>query len=179
MHAKCNEKTQFVVPCSSVVEINTRLTCFPKVRHRTKLHLQPPPVVIPSIHHIQRIRRLLLVAELGIHVSHHMIAQIIANVQRLQHAELGQLLEEILEEAQEVLGRLGLVDGYGIGAPSLERGLQFRLARGMSVGVFDQYGLGEGGTIVNSGASVGVSAGANFEVEGTVDLVFFGAVDAC
>ena len=33
--------------------------------------------------------------------------------------------------------------------------------------------------MVDAGASIAVSTGTDFEVEGTVDLVFFCAVDSC
>ncbi len=49
----------------------------------------------------------------------------------------------------------------------------------MAVGMLNKYSLGEGRTVMHAGAPIGMTTGADFEVEGTVDLVFFGAVDAC
>jgi len=156
-----------------------QLTCFPKIRHRTKLHLQPPPIIVSSIHHIQRIRCLLLITKFRIHMSYHMIPQIVTHMQCLKHTKFRQLFKKIFKETQEILCRLRFIDRNGIRALSLECGLQFRLACRMAVGMLDEYSLGECRTVMHSGASVSVTTGADFEVEGTVDLVLFGAVDAC
>ena len=79
-------------------------------------------------------------------------------------------ISHVLKEDQKILPRLGLVDLHTIDAPSFPRGLQFRLADGMAVNVLDQYRLGEGGTVMDTRASIGVATRSYFEVEGTVNL---------
>eukprot|EP00568_Trieres_chinensis_P016139 CAMPEP_0183328042 /NCGR_PEP_ID=MMETSP0160_2-20130417/84078_1 /TAXON_ID=2839 ORGANISM="Odontella Sinensis, Strain Grunow 1884" /NCGR_SAMPLE_ID=MMETSP0160_2 /ASSEMBLY_ACC=CAM_ASM_000250 /LENGTH=350 /DNA_ID=CAMNT_0025496195 /DNA_START=228 /DNA_END=1277 /DNA_ORIENTATION=+ len=129
----------------------------PKVRHGTVLHLHLPSRVIPPVHHRQRVRRLLLVRELRVHVPDHVIAEVVAHVQRLEASELSQLLVHVLKEDQEILeGALAvhLLDSAG---GSLGRGAELGLADGVAVDVLDEDGGAEGGAVVEAAAAVGVA----------------------
>mmetsp|Transcript_27964 Transcript_27964/g.59043 ORF Transcript_27964/g.59043 Transcript_27964/m.59043 type:complete len:233 (-) Transcript_27964:89-787(-) len=152
---------------------------FPKVRDGTKLHFHLPSIVIPSIHHVERIGGLLLLGKFCVGVSDHVIAEIVAYVKGFQSSEFGELFKEIFKKRQKILPRLRLIDLHSIHAPSLPRRLQFRLARRMPINVLDQDRLTEGRTVMDARAAIGVAAGSYFEVEGTVHLVLFRSVDAC
>mmetsp|Transcript_21451 Transcript_21451/g.51847 ORF Transcript_21451/g.51847 Transcript_21451/m.51847 type:complete len:246 (+) Transcript_21451:1456-2193(+) len=166
-------------PPAARVLVEIPASGLPEIRHGAEFHLHLPPRVVPSVHHVQRVGGLLLLAEFGVDVPYHVIPQIVADVQGLEPAELGQLVEEILEEEQEALPRGLLVDLHAIDAPSLPRGLELGLADGMTIDVLDEYGLREGRAVMDARTAIGVTARSYFEVEGTVHLVLFRSVNAC
>ena len=85
-----------------------------------------------------------------------------------------------LEEYQKIIPRLILVDrAHVVHAPPLTRGPQFRLAYGMSIHVLDQYRGTEGRSVMDARTSIGMTTGADFEVEWTIDLILLRAVNAC
>ena len=64
-----------------------------EVRHRAELHLQLASVVVAPIENIERIGGLLLVKELAVDVTDHVIAEVVTDRKRVDPPELGQLHE--------------------------------------------------------------------------------------
>ena len=74
----------------------------PKIRNGAKFNLHFLSIVIPPIHNIQRITRLLLILKFGIHMPHHMITKVITNMQTLQVPKFRQFEIKILKKNQKV-----------------------------------------------------------------------------
>mmetsp|Transcript_4368 Transcript_4368/g.12023 ORF Transcript_4368/g.12023 Transcript_4368/m.12023 type:complete len:215 (-) Transcript_4368:32-676(-) len=135
---------------------------FAKIRHGTVLAQHQSSIVIPAVHDLQTIRRVFFVAKFGVHVTDQMIGDIVGNVQAFEAAEFGQFQIKVFVETEKFFED-------GLVVRGVDRGLEQ---------VRKQEGLGKGGLVVQSGATIGVAAGANFVIKGTIHLVFFGTVNA-
>jgi hypothetical protein len=60
---------------------------FPKLGHGRKLHRHGDTVVIPSVHDVFRVGSVFFLRKLDVHVSNHVIAQIVHDVQFLNGTE--------------------------------------------------------------------------------------------
>ncbi len=91
----------------------------PEIRHRRKLHIHDFTVVIPAVHDVEGVARLLLVGEFDVDVSDHVIAEVVAYVEGVDAAEFSEFGVEVLEEGEEILaGFFGVnLDGHGPGPP--------------------------------------------------------------
>lgn len=67
----------------------------PKVRDGTELHLEATTEVVPSVHDIESVGGFFFVGELGVDVSYHVIAQIVADVKGFEASEFGEFYVEI------------------------------------------------------------------------------------
>jgi hypothetical protein len=74
----------------------------PEVGDRGVLARQHAPAVVPTAQPLQRRLGLLLVLELKVYIAHHVVAQILADLDILQSAELLQLLIDLFIEIIEL-----------------------------------------------------------------------------
>lgn len=139
-----------------------------EVRDGTVLAVQKDAVVVAAVQIFEGVGGLLLVGELDVRVTDHVIADVVHDVEAavFDATEFGELQIQIFIEDQEVFQRRGGVDGDG------------SRAIGMAVDVFDQNRGRKGGFVVQPTAPVSVPTCANLVVKGTVHLVLFGAVNA-
>ena len=116
---------------------------------------------------------LVLLAELDVNVADHVVGEVVADVEGLDLAELGELLEDVLVEVLEVLldlaGVKGLPRWVDAGGDHV----------GAQVHVGEEEGRGDGGAVVQAGAAVPVTARPDLEVEWAVHAVLLGPEDRC
>jgi hypothetical protein len=152
-----------------------------KVGDGTVLDAHLFAIIESATHNVESIRRLFLILKFAVHMTNHVISQIITDTKTINSTELAQLLVHVFEKDQKVLLGLRFVhlrtERFGILTSG--EGPELRLANGVAKDVFDENGAGEGWFVVRSGAAVSMTAGPDFEVEGTVYFVFFCAVDSC
>eukprot|EP00588_Corethron_pennatum_P011319 CAMPEP_0194265864 /NCGR_PEP_ID=MMETSP0169-20130528/959_1 /TAXON_ID=218684 /ORGANISM="Corethron pennatum, Strain L29A3" /LENGTH=165 /DNA_ID=CAMNT_0039006423 /DNA_START=901 /DNA_END=1399 /DNA_ORIENTATION=- len=110
-------------------------------------------------------------------MSHHVVSKVVADVEVVDASELSKLSEHILVELQETLLGLRLVNDCTPPVTSHSAGY-FRLPHWVRVYVPNKDSLAECWTVVKPATSVAVTACADLEEKGAVDLVFFCAVDA-
>ncbi len=72
----------------------------PEVCDGTEFDLHGPAVVVSAVHHLESVTGVLLVEELAVDVTDHVITQIVAHVQLVDSPKFGQLKEEVLEETK-------------------------------------------------------------------------------
>jgi len=143
----------------------------PEVRHGGELGDDGAARVVAALQSLQRARRLLLLAELHVHVPDHVVREVVAHVEALDLAVLAQLLEDVLVEVLEVLLDPLRVDGVPLRVHA--RGDHVRPL----VHVAQQQRRGDGRLVVQAGAPVAVAARADLEVEGAVHAVLLRAKD--
>ena len=107
----------------------------------------------------------ILLAELDVDVSDHVVSKIIADVEALDVAELRELLEDILVEVFEVLLDLARVERLAVRVDA--GGNHVRAL----VHVGEEESWGDRRAVVEAGAAVAVAARSDLEIEWTVDAV--------
>lgn len=110
-----------------------------------------------------------LLLELDVDVTDHVVGEVVTDVEALDLAELGELLENVLVEVLEMLLNLAGVDGVALGVDSGGDHV------GALVHVGEDKGRGDGGAVMEAGASVAVAASADLEVEWAVNPILLGA----
>lgn len=168
------QKIAKATPRAHVVIVITA-TGFPKVCNGRKFDLHLSSIIITSIHDRQRVARVLLVTEFDVHVSDQMIPEIVDNVHFFNATEFAEFHVHVFKEAKEIFDGLFLWDRCGGSSDGL---LQFGLSNGMLVQMFDEQCLRELGFVMQATAAIGVSTSSYFEIKGTVDFVFFSAMNA-
>lgn len=88
---------------------------FSKVRHWREVNNDGTPCIEPSIEIAKGIGSVLLLSKLNIHVTNHVVGQIVTDVQALDFAVLAELLEQILVKVLEVVLDLAGVEGLALG----------------------------------------------------------------
>jgi hypothetical protein len=141
---------------------------FPEVCHRAEFYVDGTAVIEAPLQGLQCTRCGLFVAELDIHAAHHVICQVVAHVQVLNLAKLGQLLKHILIEVLKVL--LACFGVHWQRQPiRANRSVQSRVL----VHILQEQRLTDSGLVVQAGATVSMPAGSDLEVEGAVDTILF------
>jgi hypothetical protein len=143
----------------------------PEVSHRRELGDDGAARVVAALQRLQGAGRLLLLAELHVHVPDHVVREVVADVEALDLAVLAQLHEDVLVEVLEVLLDPLRVDGVALRVHA--RGDHVRPL----VHVAEQQRRGDGRLVVQAGAPVAVAACADLEVEGAVHAVLLRAKD--
>ena len=146
----------------ATVKPTTRLA---EIRHGAELAVNRPPSIPPAIQALASRLRRILVLEARVHIPNQMIIVVVANHHLLNLAELAHLAPEVLVEGVEVVLQLR------------GRHARFAVVGRVLVEVWEEDGLAVGGLDVFARAAVAVAAGANFVVEGAVDLVLLGTED--
>lgn len=130
-------------------------------------------VVEPSVERVKGLGGLVLLAELDVDVADHVVGEIVADIEALDLTELCELREDVLVEVLEVLLDLARVQGLP---------LRIHAGRdhvGALVHVRQQQRGRDAWPVVQPRAPVAVAAGADLEVEGTVDAVLLRPEDRC
>lgn len=108
---------------------------------------------------------MLLFSELNIHIPHHVVGEVVADIEAFDFAVLRELFEEVFIELLEVVLNLARVDGLSVGVD----------ARCYHVGplvhVREKNGWAYAGLRVQTRASISVSTRADLEIERTVHPV--------
>jgi len=141
-----------------------------EISDRGEFCTDDPLRIIATIETFHGSACLFLVLELDIHVAYHMVANIICDDYFFDLAEAGQLHENFLIEVFKVIDGLDkcllldlvpVSEGNGGGR--------------VLVHVREDHSLTKGRFIVQAGACVSMAASADLEIEGTINLVFFGS----
>lgn len=140
-------------------------TSFPKIRHRTQFAINRPRRIPPRIQRITSLLRRILILEARVYIANQVVVVVVAHYHLFDLAVFAHLAPEIFVEGIEVVLQL--------------RGVHARLVvvGGVLVEVREEDGLRVGGFDVFARAAVAVAAGADFVVEGAVDLVLLCAED--
>lgn len=139
-----------------------------KVGHRGELGKDGPLGVPPLVQVVDSPCGHVFACKADVHVSDQMVSDVVANHHFVDFAILARHLDvEVLVEEIVVLLQLLGVEGAG--------GIVGRV----QVDVWEEGGGGEGRLDVLAAALFPVSACADLEVEGAVDLVLFCPVDGC
>jgi hypothetical protein len=113
----------------------------------------------------------LFLSKLNVHITDHVISQIIADIQALEVTVLAELVKEVLIEVFEVVLDMARVEiGLGLRVQGRSRSQHVRSL----VHVGEKKGWADGGLGVKPRAAVAMSAGSDLEVEGAVHPVFLG-----
>lgn len=132
---------------------------------------------VSTVHDVERVGGFFFVGELGVHVTNHVVAQVVTDMEGFETAKLGELFEKILKENQEIFACLGFVDFYVVYAPTFRRSIQLSLSYRVAVDVLDENGGRKRRKMMEARASSTVTAGTYFEVKGTIHLVFLRSVN--
>jgi len=146
----------------AAVKPATRLA---EIRDRAELAVNRPSRVPPAVQALAGRLRRILVLEARVHISDEMVIVVVAHHHLLDLAELAHLAPEVLVESVEVVLQLR------------GRHARFAVVGGILIEVGEEDGLAVGGLDVFARAAVAVAAGADFVVEGAVDLVLLRAED--
>lgn len=142
-----------------------------EISDRGEIHDDGAAGVEPPLQGLEGGAGLLLLLELDINITDHVVSEVIADVEALDLAELAELLEDVLVEVLKVLLDLAGVDRLSLWVD----------ARGDHVGtlvhVGEEEGRGDGGPVVEAGAAVAVPASSDLEVEGAIHTVLLRAED--
>lgn len=145
---------------------------FTEVGDRGELAIDGPPGVKAALQAGHSPGCCIFVPELGIDRADHMVGQVVTDVQILDLAMLGKLFEDILIELFEMLLALARINGHGQ-AVGPGRGVE----RGILVHVLHQQCWTDGGSVMQAGAAITMSASPNLEVEGAVHTILLCAKD--
>ena len=139
--------------------------CLPEIRNRTQLAVDRSSRIPSAVQALARRLCRILVLEPRVHIADQVVVVVVAHHHLFNLAEFAHLAPEILVEGVEVVLQL--------------RRCHARLAvvGGVLVEVGQKDRLAVGGLDVFARASVAVAAGADFVVEGAVDLVLLGTED--
>ena len=136
-----------------------------EICHRAELAVNRSSRVPPAVQALARRLGRILVLEARVHISNQVVVVVVADDDLLDLAELAHLAPEVLVEGVEVVLQLR------------GRHARFAVVGGVLVEVGQEDGLAVGGFDVFARAAVAVAAGADFVVEGAVDLVLLGTED--
>lgn len=143
----------------------------PKIRHGREISDNGPARIEPPLQGLQGRGGLVLLLEQNIDVANHVVGEVVADVEALHLAELVELLEYVLVEILEVGLDLARVQGLPLGVDTGGDHV------GSLVHVGEEEGWGDCGTVVETRATVSVTARADLEVERAVHSVLFGSED--
>lgn len=160
-----------ISPSVAAVLLELAARGFAKVGHRREVGDYGATIVEAALQRLKSGSGLILLLELDIYVADHVIGEVVADVEALDLAELGELLEDVLVEVLEMLLDLARVEGLALGVD----------AGGDHVGPLVHVGQQQRGTdgwaVVQARAAVTVAASADLEIEGAVDAVLLCAED--
>ncbi|MED6192819.1 hypothetical protein PIB30_013710 [Stylosanthes scabra] len=144
-----------------------------KVSNRREISNYRSARVEPSVKGGERGGSFVLLAELDVDVSDHVVSEIVADVKALDVAELGELLEDVLVEIFEVLLDLARVERLAVRVD----------AGGNHIGALVHIGQkerrGDRRAVMETGAAVAVAARPDLEVERAVNAVLLCAENGC
>jgi hypothetical protein len=165
---------EIAVPTSvAVVLLELPARGLAEICDRREIGDNRPARVEPALQSLQGGGGLVLLLELNVDVTDHVVGKIVADVEALDLAELVKLLEDILIEVLEVLLDLARVDRLALRVHSWGDHVR------PLVHVGEEERRRDGGPVVEARAPISVAARANFEVERAVDAVLLGAEDRC
>ena len=139
--------------------------CLAKICYRTQLAVDWPRGVPPRVEVLAGLGRVLLVLEASVHVADQVVVVVVADDKLLELTVFAHLAPDVLIEGVEVVLQLLLVHAA------------LGVVRRVLVEVRHEDRLRVGWLDVLATAAVAVAAGADFVVEGAVDLVLLGAED--
>jgi len=139
--------------------------CFPKVRDRAQLAVDRSTCVPSTVQALARRLCRILVLEPRVHVANQVVVVVVAHYHLLDLAKLAHFAPKVLVKGVEVVLELG-------GCHT-----RFAVVCRILVKIWQEDCLAVGGLDVFARASVAVTAGADFVVEGAVDLVLLGTED--
>lgn len=167
-------KVTIIATLALAISLKRAAFAFPKVCDGGKLGLDESTGVPPSLKGLQGILRRFFISELDVSIAGKMVSQILADPQFVDGTEVVHLLVDVEIEVVEVV--LDVVRGDLRGRETLGCGGGEDLIGGL-VEVLQEDGLAEERLVVDAGAAVAMTTGADLVVEGAVDLVLFRAVD--
>ena len=103
-----------ITPAVTVILLVLPASGLAKISDWREIRNDRPTGVEPSLKCLDGGCRLILLPELNIHVSNHVIGKVVTDVKVLDLTELAQLLEYVLVEVLEVLLDLAGVDGLAL-----------------------------------------------------------------
>lgn len=160
-----------IPPSVAAVLLELAARGFAKVGHGREVGDYGATIVEAALQRLKSGGGLILLLELDIYVADHVIGEVVADVEALDLAELGELLEDVLVEVLEMLLDLARVEGLALGVD----------AGGDHVGPLVHVGQQQRGTdgraVVQARAAVTVAASADLEIEGAVDAILLCAED--
>ena len=139
--------------------------CLAKICYRTQLAVDGARSVPPRVEVLAGLGRILLVLEASVHVADQVVIVVVADDKLLELAVFAHLTPDVLVEGIEVVLQLLLVHAA------------LWIVCRVLIEVRHEYRLRVGRLDVLAAAAVAVAAGADFVVEGAVDLVLLGAED--
>lgn len=104
-----------ITPTIAVILLILPASSLAKIGDRRKISDDRAARVEPALKSLQSSCSLLLLPELDIDVSDHMVGKIIADVEALDLAKLVEFFKDVLVEVLEVLLNLFGVDGLALG----------------------------------------------------------------
>lgn len=143
--------------------------CLTEVCHRGVLHYDRAARVEAALKGIVSSDCLLFLPELDIDIPDHVVSKVVTHIQGLNLAELAQLLVDILIEVLKVLLHLLWSNSHTLGINS--RGDHIRPL----VHVSKHNSWRCGWPVVQTGATIPMTASSNLEVKGAVDPILLRA----
>lgn len=90
-------------------------TCgFPKISHRREVNNDGPARIISSTKIFYCFCSIFFLSKLNINIPHHVVSQIVTNIQALNLSELVQLFKKILIEILEMFLDFARIDGIAL-----------------------------------------------------------------
>jgi len=141
-HRLCVQKIAEATPAAALF-IEIPAPCLSEIRDGTEFYLHLATIVEPSVHDLHRIAGVFFVEELAIHVTNHVIAEIVANMQLVDPTKLGEFQKHVFVKSKKVFEGFHLlcprivVVAFVAAALGTRHGLfEFRHAYRMAVKVF-------------------------------------------
>lgn len=160
-----------VTPSVAIVLLKLATRCFTKVGNGRKIRNDRAAGVEPPLQSLQSSGRLLLLLELNINITDHVIGQVITNIETLDLAELAELFKDILVEVLKVFLNLPGINRLALSVYTWSNHV------GTLIHVGEEKRWGDRGAIVEARASISVTTSTDLEIERTVHAVLFGAED--
>lgn len=107
-----------VTPAVTVILLKLPTSGLSKISDWGEIRDDRPTGVEPSLKCLEGGCSLVLLPELNIHVSNHVVSKVVTDVEALDLTELAELLEDVLVEVLEVLLDLVGVDRLALGVHS-------------------------------------------------------------
>lgn len=107
-----------ISPTVTAILLVLPTSCFAEIGDRGKIRNDRTTRVEPSLKSLEGSCGLVFLPELNIHVSNHVVGEVVTNVEALDLTKLAQLLEDVLVEVLEVLLDLAGIDGLALGIHS-------------------------------------------------------------
>ena len=140
---------------------------FSKISDRREVGNNRSTRVESSLKCTQSCFSLLFLLEVDIDIAHHVISQIVTDIEAFNLPKLGELLEYVLIEIFKMFLDFFRVDWLALAVYA--GGDHVRSL----VHIGEQKSGGYGGTVVESGTSVSMATSTNLEVEWTIHTILF------